>query len=179
MATWPLQEIQETVLSREYIYTAFLHCNSSSVDLSLSESPSEALHYIPFSYYHYPLYSLLHILLAFYYPLVVIDTNHLAVAIAINTRSAAPATPASRATKSTQAKKANKAKRPSRSKPNKVGTNRVQKPTPKRKARRYVYIDEDSHTVNNTSRIASPDYISDIPIPPSRYTIPKTPPPSS
>ena len=101
MATWPLQEIQETVLSREYIYTTFLYYNSSLVDLSLLESPLEVLYYIPFSCYYYLLYSLLYILLAFYYPLVVIDTNYLAVAIAINTRSAAPATPASRATKST------------------------------------------------------------------------------
>ena len=29
---------------KEYIYTTFLHCNSSSVDLSLLESPLEALH---------------------------------------------------------------------------------------------------------------------------------------
>ena len=34
------KEKQETVSQEECIYTIFLHCNCSSVDLSLSESPS-------------------------------------------------------------------------------------------------------------------------------------------
>ena len=103
----------------------------------------------------------------------------------MNTRSGAPpATPAvaSRATKSTPAKEASKAKekRTSRLKSNKATTNRVQKRAPTtRKARRYVVVDEDSRTVvSDTSRTASPDYISDTPIP-RRREIPEKPPPSS
>ena len=97
--------------------------------------------------------------------------------MAINTRSGAPPathTVASRATKSTQARKA-KSKPSSRSK----ATNRVQKPAPtKRNRRGYVEIDEGSYTVgNNTSRTASPDYISDTPIL-SRREVPGTPPSS-
>ena len=54
-------------------------------------------------------------------------------------------------------------------------TNRVQKRTPtKRNARGYVYVDEDPDN-NDTSRTASPDYISDTP---SRREITETPPPS-
>ena len=96
----------------------------------------------------------------------------------MNTRSgAAPTTPAvaTKATKSTQAKS-----RPRPSKSNRANTtNRVQKRAPTtRKARGYVVVDEDSHTVNeDTSRTASPDYISDTPIP-SRRVVPETPPPS-
>ena len=99
----------------------------------------------------------------------------------MNTRSGAPPTApavATKATKSTQAKKSSK--RTSRPKSNKVNTtNRVQKRAPtNRKARGYVYIDEDSQTIHSdTSRTASPDYISDTPTP-RRREVPETPPPS-
>ena len=116
-----------------------------------------------------------------------IKQTTLVVVMAINTRSGAPTTAptvASRATKSTQAKKASKvkSKRPSRTKSNKANTtNRVQKRAPvTRKARGYITVNEDSHTIDNdTSRTASPDYISDTPLPRRRREIPETPPPSN
>ena len=102
--------------------------------------------------------------------------------MAMNTRSGAPpatSAVASRATKSTPAKTTSKArsKRTSRPKSNRANaTNRVQKRAPtKRNARGYVHVDED--LPNDTSRTASPDYISDTPIP-SRREIPETPSPS-
>ena len=60
---------------------------------------------------------------------------------------------------------------------------KAQKATPRRRnTRGYVWIDEDSYPAdnnnNNTARTASPDYISNTPIPPRRV-IPKTPPSSS
>ena len=104
------------------------------------------------------------------------------------TRSGAPrATPAvaSKASKATQAKRTN-SKRSSRSKAD--TSNRVQKHTTTarnatarnpttRNTRGYVYVDEDSHTVDNTSRTASPEFVPDSQ--PSRAEIPGTPPPSS
>ena len=101
----------------------------------------------------------------------------------MNTRSGAPpATPAvaTRATKSTQAKRASKAnsKRPPPKSSKANNTNRVRKPAPTgRSARGYVWINEDPHTGNDTSRTASPDFIEETP-PPSRRVIPETPPPS-
>ena len=170
---------RNSVPGRVYICCC-LHCNCSSVDSSLSEQ----LHrfFVPPS--HYPLRSLpTHIISlldhhsCFHYT----KQTTLVVAMAMNTRSGAPPTTpavANRATKSTQARKASKAKskRLSRPKSNKANaTNRVQKRAPTgRKARGYVYIDEDSQTVH-TSRTASRDYISDTPIP-SRREIPETPP---
>ena len=99
----------------------------------------------------------------------------------MNTRSKPSAT-ANKATKTTpKGSSTAKSKHTSRSKSNRANTtNRVQKRTPTtRKARGYVVVDEDSQTVNNdTSRTASPDYISDTP-PPRRREIPETPPPSN
>ena len=94
----------------------------------------------------------------------------------------ATSTVASKATKTTQARKTIKAKCRPRPLPksNKANTtNPVQKRTStNRIARRYIHTDKDSHTVDNgTSRTASPDYISDTPIPPRRV-IPETPPSS-
>ena len=87
------------------------------------------------------------------------------VVMAMNTRSGAlPVTPtvASRAIKATATTKASKAKskRLSRRKPNKANaTNRVQKRAPtRRNTREYVYVDEDSHTIDS-SRTASPDFV--------------------
>ena len=74
------KENQETVPFVEWIYTAFLHCNGSLVDSSLSESPLEALYSFlvpPNSYllrslptYHWP--SITHSSLLKYTTLVVI-----------------------------------------------------------------------------------------------------------
>ncbi len=101
------------------------------------------------------------------------------------TRSGAPtAAPAvaNKATKATQAKKSGaKGRNASQAKVNKANTttNRVQKPiSTGRNARGYVWVDEASHTVDDTSRTASPDFIPGIP-PPSRRVVPETPPPSS
>ena len=102
--------------------------------------------------------------------------------MAMNTRSgappAAPADPAvaSKATRTTRARKASRA----RPKPRKTNaSNRVHKRAPtNRKARGYVYVDENPHSIDDTSRTASPDFIPGTP-PPSRRVIPETPPLSS
>ena len=52
------KEKRETVSHEECINTAFLHCNCSSVDSSLSDSPSE--HCILFAHPPLPVYRFIH-----------------------------------------------------------------------------------------------------------------------